>query len=156
MSEAKTTPSIAVPCTYDVPLQDISTLLCCAIEGGLSTSIWRIAAYEHPNHTEEQLLAIQSELDLSIGDDSPLFKHTLLPLIEGCAVIFEEFEDEDPDVPPFTHRLDLNAIKRGLNLMAQGKHCHPRYWKDVMSDNADADTGDVFVQLCLLGEVKYS
>jgi pimeloyl-ACP methyl ester carboxylesterase len=39
-----------------------------------------------------------------------------------------------------------------LHLMPQ---VAPEHWADFLTENEDAETGDVFVQLCLLGEVVY-
>lgn len=50
------------------------------------------------------------------------------------------------------HTLDQAAIERGLKLMAEkwGRH-----FGDFMSENDDATTADVFLQLCLLGDIVY-
>lgn len=32
---------------------------------------------------------------------------------------------------------------------------HPRHWADIINENDDAETADVFLQLCLFGEVVY-
>jgi hypothetical protein len=31
----------------------------------------------------------------------------------------------------------------------------PQHFADFLNENDDADTGDVFVQCCLLGEIRY-
>ena len=43
-------------------------------------------------------------------------------------------------------------MKKGLDLMA-GEH--QRHWQDFINENDDADTADVFMQLCLFGEIVY-
>jgi hypothetical protein len=48
--------------------------------------------------------------------------------------------------------LNEKAIKRGLKLLPKKAHLA---LADVIQDNADATTGDVFLQLCLYGEVVY-
>ena len=53
--------------------------------------------------------------------------------------------------PPWK-RLDLNAIKKGLQIMAEK---YPRHMGDFLNENDDADTGDVFLQCCLFGEAIY-
>jgi hypothetical protein len=62
-----------------------------------------------------------------------------------------------------TYRLDRAAIERGLALFAAGKSIHTDKTKVVMhhfanwmNEEDDAETGDVFLQLCVFGEVKYS
>jgi hypothetical protein len=48
--------------------------------------------------------------------------------------------------------LDRVAILEGLRIMAEKE---PRHFADFMTENDDADTGDVFLQCCLYGEVIY-
>jgi hypothetical protein len=59
-------------------------------------------------------------------------------------------EDEDGD--KFT--LNKAAIIRGKELMATDPQ-YSSHYADVLRENDDADTGDVFLQLCLFGEVVY-
>ena len=49
--------------------------------------------------------------------------------------------------------LDLNLIKRGLTIMSKKERKH---FADFLKDDCDQITGDVFLQCCLFGEVKYS
>ena len=44
------------------------------------------------------------------------------------------------------------ALLKGLQLMAKD---YPQQWADFMDDNDDANTGDVFVQLCCFGKTIY-
>lgn len=53
---------------------------------------------------------------------------------------------------PKEFRLDRVAIMKGLALMAEK---HPRHFGDFLAEHDDADTGDVFIQLALFGEVLY-
>lgn len=70
----------------------------------------------------------------------------LVPLVEGCAVVVKDNEDGK------FHRLDREAICRGLQLMADK---YPEHFLDVVNENDDATTGDVFLQLCLFGELVF-
>lgn len=72
----------------------------------------------------------------------------LVPLTPGCAVICIEHEEEDPK--PL--KLNRPKIEVGLQLMADK---FPRHFGNFMNENHDAETGDVFIQLCLLGDVVY-
>jgi hypothetical protein len=51
-----------------------------------------------------------------------------------------------------TKILDQAAIARGLEVMATK---YGRHFSDMVSENDDADTSDVFLQCCLFGEVVY-
>ena len=48
--------------------------------------------------------------------------------------------------------LNLTAMQNGMQDMADA---HPRHMADILSGNDDATTGDVFLQLCLFGELVY-
>ena len=50
------------------------------------------------------------------------------------------------------YTLDMGAIKKGLQIMSTK---YPEHFGAFMSENDDAETGDVFLQCCLLGEIKY-
>lgn len=56
---------------------------------------------------------------------------------------------EDDDTP---YLLNDEAIQNGLRLMPT---LCPHHWADVVNDNVDADTADVFLQLCVFGELVY-
>lgn len=51
-----------------------------------------------------------------------------------------------------TDVLDRDAITRGLATMAR---IAPRHFSDILTENDDAVTADVFVQCCLFGEIVY-
>lgn len=91
------------------------------------------------------------------------------PFVDGGRVILfghgEEFDgdvdDLDVDVDECECEsdeggerfiLDFKAIERGIRVMASD---YPRHWADFRSQNDDAQTGDVFIQCCLFGEVIY-
>lgn len=122
----------------------IKGLLCCAFEGG--SNYWcKVTGYEFGNSglTYDNFREGGSQQ----GED---YWHPcqLIPLVEGCAVLIEDSE-------AFTHetfRLDKEAIAKGLTLMATN---YPKHWADFISENDDAETGDVFLQLCLFGEIKF-
>jgi hypothetical protein len=44
------------------------------------------------------------------------------------------------------------SVQRGLDLMASK---YTEHFTDLISDNGDATTGDVFIQCCALGELIY-
>lgn len=48
--------------------------------------------------------------------------------------------------------LNRETIQSGLQTMAND---YPKHFADFMNENDDADTGDVFLQCCLLGEVRF-
>lgn len=120
----------------DVTVEQVADLICCGMEGGIG--YWcAISGYVDPSPRPEKSLMMKGEKP---------FKHNEWPLYEGGAVLLE-IEDEEKTV-----KLDKAALKSGLELMPK---VAPRHWQDFIDDNTDAETGDVFIQLCVLGEVVY-
>jgi hypothetical protein len=118
----------------EIDMRRVADLLCSAFEGGVG--YWcQIINYREP-----------TTVVLHLGD--AVCKYADYPLCADGAVICRDIED-DKRQPML---LDLEAIKRGLALMPK---VAPRHWGDFLSENDDASTGDVFVQLCLLGEIVY-
>lgn len=110
----------------------IGDLLCCAMEGGIG--YWAtIIDYENPDEVKVE------------------FAHNELPLTERGAVVLTESNDGPLDDQP-RWRLDRAAVERGLRLLAEK---YPGHWAEFLTENEDADTGDVFVQLAVLGELVY-
>jgi hypothetical protein len=57
-------------------------------------------------------------------------------------------ENEEPDRYPIT----IDNIRKGLELM---RDQYPRHYADLVEENDDAITGDVFLQLAVFGELIY-
>jgi len=117
----------------------VAGLLCTAFEGGVG--YWcRIMDYVEP---------AERRAVLSPGDGR-VYRYADYPLTGGAAVCRLSEEHTDEEWLPLV--LDRAAIQRGLDLMPQ---VAPEHWANFLTENEDAETGDVFVQLCLLGEVVY-
>lgn len=147
MSDTNTTePSIAV--TVNITEKRIGDLLCCAFEGGIS--YWAcIIGYRINGQTSEGNEPPAAPL--------PQYPYLSLPLMEGGAVILadrEEVPRGQRKVPKSVKRfaLDREAIQKGLNLMSKK---FPAQFGNFASENEDATTGDIFVQLALFGEIVY-
>mgnify|MGYP003127455204 FL=1 len=61
------------------------------------------------------------------------------------------------------YTLTLGKIKRGLKKLARDSSLpeeeggvNPVHWNNIMSDNCDWETADVFLQYCVLGKLVYS
>jgi hypothetical protein len=119
--------------TYAVPVllseYRIACLLCSAWEGG--SNYW--ARSEGAPYREIRQEGKPRRLGLSLPVD----------------VI--DLEASFGSHPIFT--LDAAAIDRGLAALATKA---PRHLAAILTDDADAETGDVFLQLCLFGEIRYS
>lgn len=63
-----------------------------------------------------------------------------------------KYDDPDNEEAQATKDVGMIEIKAGLRSMAEKS---PRHFGDLMSENDDADTHDVFIQHVLFGEVIY-
>jgi|OM-RGC.v1.025801105 hypothetical protein len=121
----------------------VSSLLCAALEGG-SNYWYEIVEYEFPEG-----ITLDDFRKGGRFADPEWYWHPaqIIPLQEGCSVVITDIEDD-------TERWRLNraAITRGIVTMSQK---YPRHWKNVGTSEEDAETGDVFLQCCLLGEIVY-
>lgn len=129
----------------DFPNDKICGLLCCAREGG--SNYWlRHIRVTYPESDIPKVYINESEGDRgpNASQWEPLY---VCPLTEHG--YWDVTIDED-DAKPI--RLDREAIERGLKLM---RDKYPRHFGDALAGNEDAETGDVFLQCALLGELVY-
>ena len=113
-------------------------LLCNAFEGG--SNYWYMI-------TEIVKPTVEAK---PWGDDEYTPSYISVPFSTDGAVMIGDMEDEDTE----SQRLDRAAIARGKRIMEQDER-YSHHFADVLNENDDADTGDVFLQLCLFGEVVY-
>ena len=121
----------------EITLTRVADLLCCAFEGG-SNYWYQIKLKKAPAE-----FAFRYMPDLS---DKPT-SYTDYPLNRGGYLIVGDIEGDMED-----GLLDLGTIRYGLDTMA---HKYPRHFQDLLNDNEDAITGDVFLQCCLWGEAIF-
>lgn len=144
---------VIVSVTHDIDIERIRGLLCCGFEGGVG--YWcQIIDYTFPDGVKYD--------DFREGgkrQDPENYWHPcqLVPTTNGCAVICnidagEGLSEEEEKQNEEGLRLDLEAIGRGLKIMANK---YPHHFADFIQENDDATTGDVFIQCCLLGEIVY-
>ncbi len=122
----------------DVDYDAIASLLCSAFEGG--SNYWYLidefvapAAFSYRTDKER------------------VYKHIDYPLNLGGRLVITTLDgDEHKGKKRWT--LDVARISRGLNAMA--KH-QPSHFASILDESADAETGDVFLQMCLFGEIVY-
>lgn len=128
----------------EIPIERVRELLCGALEGG--SNYW-CGNLNVPKASRDLDPPIERGADGS---------HTAWPVLyiaattEGHHITLEEIGEGDE--PPVKHRLSLGEIRKGLLVMAAK---YPKHFGDFMGENDDADTADVFLQCCLLGEVVY-
>ena len=129
--------------TIEVDKKRLADLICAGFEGGIG--YWaQIVGYVKP--------AEVWQWDLSAA-------YVQYPLSEGGAVLLREVDESSTAIEAMGEsvgkstvlRLDLEAVERGLRLFA----AYPKHVDDFITENEDATTGDVFLQLCLLGDIVY-
>lgn len=123
--------------TIDLPEQRVASLLCTAIEGGINYWCSKVTKAWEGEEGGKPVAYLEE-------DGSVTWIHDY-PLTPGGVLYVKEIDGD-------THRLDRAAVIRGLALMSEH---HARHFADFTSENEDATTGDVFVQLCLFGELRY-
>jgi hypothetical protein len=140
--------------TVQMTRETVVNLLSSAIEAGRvhGCGYWGIA--------DQDASVRPPNMDLS--DCSEVYKeecwYVHWPLFEGGNLCFIEHDDGrvagDGTVTNeiARHTLDLPAIQRGLNVMAQK---YPRRFAEVMADEIDGPLGEEFLQCCFFGELKY-
>lgn len=118
--------------TFRVSRERVSELLKSAFDGG-GHCRFRVVGRHRPQPVD----LCTNDTGVIVDLDYPLHDRGFLDLIE--VTISEK-----------VLRLDLEAIKRGLAVMA---HICPRHFADFLNENEDAITGDAFLQCCLFGQV---
>lgn len=69
-------------------------------------------------------------------------------IVEGeCELICYDVATKE-----YLGRLNKITIEEGLNLMLK---THPSSFKEILDENWDADTADVFMQCCVLKDIIY-
>jgi len=126
---------VTVPINVD--FERVYCLLTTAFEGG-SNYWYKVVKYVAPN---------DKDLYWDDEDKSELYRRMQYPLSKGGAVILTTSQGDKKH-----YQLDLETLERGLLVMATN---YRRHFDDMINEQDDADTGDVFLQCCLFGELVY-
>jgi hypothetical protein len=133
----------SVEVKMDVPISRLQDLLISAFEGG-SNYWYRINEFGKPNG--------EPETWPNRTNRENVYKHVDYPANPGGYVMVEDVEGGENKV----YRLDLDTMKKGLEIMSKlekNKGGHHIY--NFLEENDDAETGDVYLQCCLFGEIIY-
>lgn len=126
-----------------VPEERVWSLLVGAFEGG--SKYW----VRHYRYDDSGLRRVDDgdDSDFDAMRDGAVYYYThQLPLLGRCLFVKPDEEDNEEYV------LNRAALERGLATMAEK---HPRHFANFIEKQDDATTSDVFLQLCLFGEVVY-
>jgi hypothetical protein len=112
-------------------------LLCNAFEGG-SNYWYRIEEFNYPAGT--------SRKDVE-------YPHLALPFLKGGSLLISTGGDHpNPNRKDGFWTLNHAALIKGWKLMHDEA---PRHYGNAISEDHDAETGDVYLQMCLFGEVVF-
>lgn len=126
---------LGITIEHKISLYDIGCLLTDAFEGG--SNYWYMIHDAHrPATWKKKEKHFYYEYAITYG---------------GYLIISDEALEEPTIKRPFI-RLDLELLKKGLQIMAKD---YINHYADLVKDNADAVTADVFLQCCIFGEVIY-
>lgn len=130
---------IAPPIPNPIKDEDRENLLCSAIEGGSNYWYWiGDAAHKIINeHTERY------------KDNTPFVDRMWTALKKGAVIPIHDIEDYKGKK---IGEISLESIYKGEALMLEK---YPTHFADIIAENDDATTGDVWFQLAALGELVY-
>lgn len=124
--------------TVEVPMKCIENLLVSALEGG--ANYW----YEISNKRKPKKYTFRTS-------ETKIYPHIDYPLNPGGALMIKQHVDPDG---PGARILDLTTIARGLQAMADSP-LYKHHFSDILREDTDSTTGDVFLQLALYGDVLF-
>lgn len=119
--------------SIDVSSETVYNLLSCAFEGGVG--YW--CRLDNYTLNDERVYG---------------YEHLADPDGDACWVISEIDEWEADDSKWDTHTVTYEKLLEGLHVMAAK---YPWHFANIFNGNMDSETGDVFLQCSLLGEIVY-
>tara|TARA_Y100000310_G_C20146245_1_gene562585 strand:+ start:145 stop:558 length:414 start_codon:yes stop_codon:yes gene_type:complete len=123
--------------------RQIMNLLCCAFEGGSNYWYRNLDVKSLPPGAKEEDYTNEAIKKRSNGF---WLRYYVIP-VEGGTVELEAVGE------PGKLELHRGHLKRGLQLLVDK---YPSRFADVISEHEDGSTGDIFLQLCLFGEVPFA
>lgn len=125
----------------------IRNLLCCAFEGG--ANYWCII--EKIKCPPGMTLKDFNEGGKGQLPDEYWHWAQLIPLAEGGSLVVGDKSDQG-NKTRYKGTLNRETIEKGFQVMAEK---YPKHFGNFMAEEEDGDTGDVFLQCCLFGELIF-
>ncbi len=143
MNTTETETFAAITFQHAIPEQRVKDLMCCAWEGG--SNYWCTLKATRLTPAADALRTdIQRKRRETTGDGT--FYRWEIPFLPDAALELEVDGETE------TYTLTREKLIAGLQVMASK---YPRHFADVLNENDDASTGDVFLQCCLFGEIIF-
>ena len=107
------------------------------------------------------VMAYKSDAEKGLFTDCDCFEDKLaVALLKGKGVVVYDLYDEDAEdfdgegkfPESAKHHITLADVEKGLKLMQEQ---YPHHFADLVEEEDDAITGDVWLQLAVFGEVIY-
>ena len=136
---------IEIKTTVTVTEERIEDLLCGALDAGYGGSNYWIGQWSSfmPSQLPKPEYSFYA----------PLCGGLLNIILVDDLEDLDDPEDENAIENLTKYVIDANALKIGLERMA--KLYPDTHWYNFMADNDDAETADVFLQLCIFSELTY-
>lgn len=138
------TDSATVKVEFEIPLLRVADMLVSAFDPAVaSTSYWaEIAGYRKPPQLEHTL----DRLGGRAASECYVYRYCDYPINKDGAVVVMDTEEGKG------YEINLDTIRAGLKVMAEK---FPEHFADLIGEDDDATTSDVFVQCCVFGDVIY-
>jgi hypothetical protein len=147
-TKAKATTTVKVKVEVEIEIDGPFTryALSTAFEGGVG--YWcRIEGYTYPKGTKAAHFSEKGKLQ----PEDYVPRYALVPTFEGGSTEISTVDDESEDEPK-KYSINIESLKKGWQLLAEK---YPHIFARFQDEQYDAGDADVFVQLCVFGEVVY-
>jgi hypothetical protein len=124
--------------------KQIGDLLTTALEGG-SNYWYEIVKYQRPpGFADDWTYRVDT-------DRRSIFNHIDYPMNAGGSITIKSMEEPERCAVTLTRA----KLRRGMQALASSKE-YAHHFFDVLKEDMDDTTADVFLQFCLYGDVIYS
>ena len=131
---------MTVSVSVNVPTSTIRDLLIGAVEGG--SNYWATFRLD-PNFTKT--ITESNKAAYIEREGGEYYAHYDIENPSYCLRV----SDAEGNA---TYNVTLESFVNGLNVMANR---YPRHFKDIITENHDAETSDVFIQCAVFGEIVF-
>lgn len=140
-------PFAEVQIVVSISERQVRDLMCSAWEGG--SNYW--CGYKTTEGlTPEKIDAYRMQLTREGENDLTIYKW-MHPFLDGVTLVMTDACGEGADLEQ-PWELNREKLLIGLQTMATK---YPQHFNSLVGENDDAETGDVFLQCCLFGEIVF-
>lgn len=153
----------AVPSVTEISRENVGNLFTGCFEGGYSPWMQRLCDVRVPEGTTKEDFKSGGPREYLYNTEHKWglgFWGTLLTEPDGAIEIQVEDPEGDNEADNIKVWVGPDELKKGLELMAackdkHGKEFPLRHWTNFLEEDYDAETSDVFAQLCIYGEIIF-